>query len=385
MFDKVAHSAYLLVSPNIQRGEPGYWGAKGIIHETCYINRTASDVVVSLRNGLRWSVAKIAINEKDPTTRHYRDFIIRNTYRADKSTFPALQSYLLSHDALTAPSEEFELFKKAFLAQLTGPEIQHIVVHMDYVIKREELNERPHLYVSICDTMLSTTSIVNAEPHPYSTEALMKAGISSMADQYFKDTDIQSGLGVVIELIDNDNSIGSRYMYFGQTTHTLRPTTSLAKTQGVHFTVIDPSKTTPVSSTHMAFGEAEEVLGLYRDKETARIKGDHEGAKKQEIAELTHQANVSKLALQRQQQEAQEKEFEFLRDKQAQDAEILRLQTELHRLRISADHEKVLREDYYDRRSHARRDSTELIKFIPSLIAAGLAIYIGITKFSGNK
>jgi hypothetical protein len=107
----------------------------------------------------------------------------------------------------------------------------------------------------------------------------------------------------------------------------------------------------------------------------------------EEVEGLKHQTAMLQLQLKQMSAEHDQQKYEQLKVELEQkqrlqelEYERQRLEADLQRERLKADTHKARRDDYYDERAHARKDTSELIRFIPVLIAAGLAIYVAIQK-----
>ena len=150
-------------------------------------------------------------------------------------------------------------------------------------------------------------------------------------------------------------------------------------------------------SERVELDQLEEKLGLYKTEEDAITAGNSQILFTNKITELQRQISEDNLKITQTKNEyelellnAKRKMTELeaeLRDKKLEE-EKLKLEFEktrrtydetIMKLKEEAERKKYEREDYYDEKSHRRKESTEYIKMLPALISLA-AVLVAIFK-----
>ena len=77
--------------------------------------------------------------------------------------------------------------------------------------------------------------------------------------------------------------------------------------------------------------------------------------------------------------EYQQRLSEFEKAQKERDYELSRVKHELEMQKYDREHRNRNMQDYYEERSYKRKDTNEFLKWIPTIIGAGLAI-VGIMR-----
>lgn len=351
---------------------------------TTYHNYTGNNITVVTRNDIRFTVKPIL-------DMNMSGFIIREYCTMDGNAalemitlFKRIPEANLTPDMLT--------MKPVFLqhSSLTYPNPVSFVI--ETVITEEAFEEAyGNVYSINKDIMVSKNNLDNAPAHPYSVKELLSPAFKE------KSKDI-NGINFSIEIVDNDNSIAGRIYHLANKLFDILPVKDSSRQTGVYlsFSNIGLDGERVMSGTRYTIEEAEEILGLYKTREEAKAHGDVEGKRKVELAKLTHDLTViqdtNKKELLELESRNREREHEYKNSELAHKNSLLEMEKVLIQVKAEAEQNKLLadqhkiklaeltaersasRQDYYESRSYERKDSSEFFKFIPTAIAAAVAI-----------
>lgn len=388
--------------------------ASGFKRRTCCINYTNVDVTVVDREGLRYVI---------PNTPHRYTgfFVIRTTYEVRREHFDNLSKLFSSMpDELDGDMRELYQFRDQFRSACVDRNNNTVTIHIDTMIEQSALKESHNVYVSSKDIVLSTKSLLDAPAHPFSRNSLLMAKYEQLVTN-------RDGLHFFIEIVDNDDQMSARYMYAYKRLFKVNPHKDPMRENGVYLGVgeTDSNGKAHCEITRLPLAEAGEALGLYPTREEAVAAGDIKSLRQEEISTQTHknlllkmeieqllaahkaaqevirteaaanEARIKKelLDLQTKNQiaenEARIAQSEREQDKIALEERMARMKARFEEDRAFREdqynREKLRREEEYDARSHKRKESLELVKWIPSVIAAVLGIYIAVQKTKSNK
>ncbi len=128
---------------------------------------------------------------------------------------------------------------------------------------------------------------------------------------------------------------------------------------------------------HYRLCEADEKLCLYRSTSDALHFGDAERQHQEDIKRRNEELALQKLELKR---ELQKIEHELTVKKHEIETAKLEYESIKDSLTHARDREQMQDKDYYAKRSQERKDQSEVIKYIPTMITAGLAIVVAVMK-----
>jgi len=371
--------------------------AGDITIRTEYINYLPNDIVVVKRNGLKF---KIKTNPK----LHHTGFIIRTEYCFKASCVLDMIQFLKRNEGKLSPILQ-EMVPK-FMTQSSNGYVHHVTVAVDTTVSNELMTARKgSLYLIDEDTTLTTATIDKAIDHPYANGQHNNAHFEQLAN-------LNNGLAMMLELVDNSSLVPTKIISVLNTLHEIKPIIDNGRADGAYLSVIKAGTDgTPVKVTQQyTIEEAIETLGLYNTKEEAANAGDLEGGRKLEIARLTHELvakqEANKMRVMELEAKAKEREYVY-RDKELlfkeQEIELKKqlhaIEKELISVKSKAELDKIhaditrVREtdsinsrslhnkDYYENRSHERKDTSEMVKFIPALLG-GVAVAAGWFLFA---
>lgn len=293
-----------------------------------------------------------------------------------------------------ATSEGMRALRDAVLSGSVRQRMGQCIAQVSYGVNENDvLQSGGSLYLVNLDVVVSTMQGGYVPHHPFSAEGVRNRLV---ADNETINT--AGTVGYSLQIIDNEDVFGTRYININREIFLIQPQKDPGRNSGVY-----RASTAPVSqhggvgaprADYFTFGEAEELLGLFRSYEDAWVLGDIAAERKRELESLAQQL---KEAQHRQQLERLEREKEF--DEWKRDIEQRRVteesdrKTQEHRWKLEearineassrlkeeqtrVEHLRSIaaleRKDHYEERSYVRKDASEFLKWVPA-IATGLA------------
>lgn len=372
-----------------------------VMIRTGFINYLSYDVTVIMRNGLRHTVPFIP----RPNTED-KVFIIRDTYTIRSSSFEEFKRMATVITNGPVPMPTLQAIEENFYSRYFKGPSTTVHVTIDTNLDSDSITEvKAGVYLTNKDYLISSESLFKAQPHPFSDHTTVVRKFEEMCN-------INSSLNFYVEMIDNENQLGNRYIYLGDIVHEIKTSQDINKATGIYFGTFnrDDEGNINVTTKYLTVKEAEETIGLYKTREEAINKGDAELARKETITRLLHETTLNKIALEEKsnefkvEQERLKNKFTLMEGelnlqnlKLAQELKALesknnildstlkqeRLDSEKRLINLKEEYEhkkneydtKRLRDDdYYSQRSHERKDSSEFIKTLPALIIGGIGL-----------
>ena len=196
-----------------------------------------------------------------------------------------------------------------------------------------------------------------------------------------------NGFNFNIQINDPRNKIGNRYLNISGVVYEIIPDRDPTKMEGV----IVSSNTADKELCHvpMSLEEFEKNIKSYKSFEEAELLGNLEEKAKadlsRELEQLKHNnaTEVEKLKASSLQNQAEadrakqelaaaQTDLKSLEAKHKKEIELINAQ--IDREKSEMDFQSLQRKAYYEERSYDRKDSSELIKFLPMIIGAGLVL-----------
>jgi len=181
--------------------------------------------------------------------------------------------------------------------------------------------------------------------------------------------------GIFLELIDNENNIKSRYIYVAKQLLEIPVRKDPNRPSGVYFTkaAYDRVNDVHINPEFYSYEDSEKELGLYKTKEEANTGGNPELINKNLLAEKEKELVDAKHRL------------ESIVSNNKERINQLETELELKKKETAAikeeyEEKKIKRTDYYEERSSVRKDSNEIVKFIPAVIAGAVAAFAIISS-----
>jgi len=334
-----------------------------------YLNSTGADITITDRDSIPFIIK--------PDYNRDMLLVIQVTYTVGPSTLidPKSLSKLLGK-----PTTEREAWNKTIEEAESGEykTTSNRVLRVTYKISRQTIERHKALYIPELDILVSLYQTNDSMIHPY----------SDLGDRYKlieSDINLRStkSFGYSMYIVSNDGDYGDRYINLGGKVFKVPSTVNHSLQNGVYVcssgdVVGKHSNPTPLSEFY-TFEQAEEQLTLYQSTEEARIHGDLLGS--QEYDRKQQAADLEDLKIQAKKKQLEHEERILAKKREQEETELIRQE-----VLAQQQHERAMRaiadKDYYESRQHARKDSSELIKYIPVVITAGLAIITLIQKYS---
>lgn len=338
---------------------------------TRYFNHTGRTIRMGWRNGAIFDI----IPRSD---RINQTFIVRQELYMSDNLKGAVRNRLLSHEGLQ--SEDFKRFKKLFMECYQKQQVG-VTMKFDYVVFPEMLKEHEGaLYISELDIILSTRQD-NIPLHPFCLEA-----ISRPAERIR--TIAEGGLGVVI--VDNKEMIGPRWVRLMGNVVRIEPTKNSLKPDGIYVTFrgVVESARDDIQDTidYISPDKIEEKGWFFHSFAEARNAPERDAELNYELKELDFQGkrlaattSVTKSEHEIEKLELEAKNAELTRNIEVMERNHRLYEQELQRRYAREDHESKLEQlrsrDFYEHQSSTRKDTSEFVKFLPTLLmGAGAAI-----------
>jgi hypothetical protein len=350
-------------------------GASPIEIKTSYINNLSAPITIVLRSGLKFVVApefSMICNK----------LIIRTEITINNAIKTEVQKIL---SAITdASAVGLKVLRDAYSVQTRTNQHNGVVLIIDYSLNIHELNAvGGTAYYHDLDCVVSLCGINATPAHPCSEDGIKLQLLTSSKN-------VISGFNYSIELIDNNNKFGPRYLNICNNIYKVTTTKDSARKDGAYITTANPVESEITDNAQSVkfyqFEEAEELLGLFKTIEEAKDLGDIATSRKSEMTKLEHNSSILKGELQNAKHEL---EMEIIaRTKESNIIEIERTKhaSEIEKLQKQADHDmKMLREqnkDHYENKSYQRKDESEIIKWVPTVIIGLGAIFMTIKAMS---
>lgn len=337
-----------------------------------YVNNLPVPVTIEWRSGFKFTLPVEPCMESATLIVRVEIFISRMAKKdAEK---------LLSTIEDTA-SKELQNMRKSFSVQIKENTYGGAKIVLDYHITLEELQLRGGtVYYHELDCLVSLFSMDEVPPHPFSQKGMHQQVVTGSPVDHDG-----LGFGYAVEIVDNTAKYGERYLNIHNKIYKVTPKKDYSLRDGVYITsnyaVEGELGVSGVNVRYHPFSDTENLLGLYSTYEDAIALGDPASMRKQEITTLEHELSKNRAVLQQARQE-------FDAQTLTRDQELLRLQSvaEQEKLgREKAEHamdlERQRSKDYFEERSYVRKDSSESIKFLPSVIMGIGAVFLAIKAF----
>lgn len=339
-------------------------GTSAFSIHTHYVNHTGFDVSIALRNGLKLRL---------PNEVNYgkAGFKVRTDIYCDSKTFDSLYRYLMSEEQF--PKQELAAIKQYLDTRMSNEQMNMYrgghLISLWYTLPAEKLKlvRVSECYLPDVDLVISMSKDLGAIHHPYS-----EAGAMDRVAKDFGKQEPGTHLGYLV--VDNSGLNDHLYLRVGSKIYKVKGQCHLDKREGVYIT---DSGTGDIN--YISFDENLAEWGLFRTYAEATELGNKllEETLKKEYAEKEAELVARKMELET---AALKQKMEFEQSKLAikkEEAYLERLHEErrreieleeLRRKNFEAER-KAARDDYYDSRSAARKDSSEALKTIPVLLA----------------
>lgn len=333
-----------------------------------YYNHLNDMVLVVGRDGLPFRLPS--------TGRRDNTFQVRVTYSVDASVGIDPNNVFYHHGSDTA---EGKALKTAIEAIEEKPNYgKRIIFSLDYTVSRDDIvNEGGTLYLPDLDIVISVRKDNSPVVHPYSYTATRYQFMEA-------ETDVNNTerFGYSIYIVSNDGMVNDKYVNIGGVVYRV-PAAENKKLQDGVYLCSDAPVTNNASApmprvVQYTFEDAKEKLKLYDSAEEAEKLGDQLVEREKEIKEL--QVKYREL-----EHDLKIERMEFEREIEEKKREYERLSLDRQEAQARVEYERNIRaqrdKEYYETRSLARKDSSEVVKFIPTIITGSIALAVLLFKY----
>lgn len=392
-----------------------------------YINHMHLPITIQRRDGLPITVAS---NRSHTSS----DFIIRRVLTLKNTALNSAQ-YALTASQLD--NSELEELRRCFKTMENGA-YREAAVMMDYVITWKDLQAKGgSVYHYQLDLAISSKEAANMPPHPYSSRFLNIGGFGDVK-QYAE----QRELNLKIRYVDHSPVASKKYLNIAGKVYCLTPQRDApfsrisARVNGKRTERIYPDyldifysanadphvvDNTGVGHTRVALAEAKETVGLYDTYEEAY---NTEANRKEKLAKLVYEVDYLKAQVAREKAALDQEELRIRADLTREKRELEQLQAKVSREQFEMDTERkaldaqrkvhdeqldkerrehteklaalrderearyraeqLIWKDLYEKRSMERKDNSDLVKLIPTILLSTLTVAAAWMKISSQ-
>lgn len=320
-----------------------------------YINDSDIDVTVKHRNNL-----SIPVYKQLTSRGSIRLFTLRRSYYfRDRHTITHTLTNINNYLGGAENNDEMNIIKHALSKACNSGNISgNLNIVVDHVIDITSLKDNRSLYDKELDIVLSTTENTNNFPHPFSRDG----GRVEEFQDYVRN---KLGTGIFIEIVDNSSLINDRYIYIGKDAVRISVHADSSKEPGIYYTLLDHNRLNDVSivPSYLNYKDAEEKLGIYKTREEALTKGDPDSINKVRLAELSAKELEQKTEI-----------IELKNQQEISKIKYINLKDEYDVLKLKRDEMMDNRKNYYEAISYERKDSHEMLKYLPAIVVSIAAI-----------
>lgn len=343
-----------------------------------YENNSNEDIVIILRNNLPIKVPR-QLNGFNSS----KVFSIKTCY-----TFNSNSSIVDTINAITEVlknyndnNEDLSLIRSVLTSNYNNDRhTSHCNVVIERTIEISYLKQNEIVYMPECDILVCFRNLDLRVPHPFSNNG-------QIISEYHSFVSERKVSGVFIELIDNENNIGNRYMYVAKQLLEIPVRKDPNKKSGVYFTkaINDRVDDIQIQPEFYDFDKSEDYLGLYKTKEEAMTGGNPETVSKTKLKQLEHDLLEAKLDSERDRIDRDEVIEKLRKEVETSKLETIKAKEQAEQTKAARtehyDSRSQRRSDYYEERSYERKDTHEIIKYLPG-IAIGI---IGAVAYVNSR
>ncbi len=327
-----------------------------------YINRTHREVIICERSNLKLVIPAA------PRFGVPQEVIVRVEYWIHEERVKINTELLL--DRMRDLGDHVKVFRQAFSCnEFYGPQFRGVRFCVEYAVDQATLEDyNDSLYYKDIDLLISIADKSECPDHPFSQEA-------EINDAYANVLINQPSLGLNVDIYINDpkNRYGERYVNVFGKVYCIRTVKLFDRKEGIYLSKIVNGKRCDV---YFTFEEAGKEINLFRVEDEALTNGHVDIILKKNLAELENtnlllkkELDASKTILQTKQVELDARKAEL--DKEREEWKAEKEQEDLKRKR---EFERM--KDKYEERSYERKDRSELLKHIPTLIIGLSTVFL---------
>lgn len=338
-----------------------------------FINRTTLPVVIQERIGLSISLPAMPLPEYNNV------FIVRlelDFHSAIRNQVELTLNYLDD-----TASNELKVLKNSFNIKTKERPNGNVTVFLDYPITLQQIKSYGgSVYLKEMDVVVSIMPPGEIPDHPANIKNYDKAMLERL-------TSLDSCLCVSVDVVDNDGTLGTKYMRVGTQVYKITPKVNKSLPNGIYVNTnsevnsgVDPGS----PKTHKLSEDEFQTFGIFSTYDQARSKDD-EADRRTELIKLEHDLHISRnnanLIKADHDKEMLQKETELKRLTMENEKLLETQRVEKARIEAEQDIKMMGVKNYYDSLSYTRKDESEVLKFLPTLILGVGAAFMAFTKF----
>lgn len=344
--------------------------------ETDYINGLSVDVRVVSRLGFEYIIPP------SPGVRG-RGFVVRTVRKRSQRVRVDTSRLDVSKADEKVIDDSLTQTKIDFRGQLATDPVSTEIMRDDFV------SNGGTVYLHNHDIVVSVNPEENLI-HPHSRQAMLDGFMETLPN-----IPAQSVSGYLVRIIDNHRRFGTKFINLNG--RVLRVPAEMVPNfdDGVYVIMVGLSNgdfgSTPAIVDVLSFEEAKEKIGLYDSVDEARALGDRAKAidegYKAERQRLLNDELVYKTKLKDAEKNLKDMEMAWDKEKllheqekRRSEEEIARRKQEQDRLQHELNMVSIRRKDFYEERSLERKDTSEMMKWVPALILAVVGLIVGLRK-----
>lgn len=342
-------------------------------YKVSYVNKSYADITVGMRSGFSYTIPA-------GDDRFGETFIIRVEFALSPNVRIDVEKLL--RQVREDSCAELAAMKHSIVA--SSPKFRNggTLITVDYPITLEELKKYGgSVYYSEIDQVLSLSSGNDVPVHPYSDRG---------RSAYAEDSHGTRSVGFLynLEVVDNENRQGTRFVNINGSVYPLSPVFDYGRREGVYVQThghLDEFNNPTSTRRRVSFAEAGKELGVWQTHEEAVTLGNLE--RKHEIALSERAAEVVRLKNELENVRHERELEKVQRDKERERDDDLRQrhQQQLAMQREAETHALELRrfetKDRFEERAYQRKDTSDIIKVLPSAVVGLGAIAMAMKSF----
>lgn len=347
---------------------------------TSYLNGCKCPVTVVLRSGLALTIS--------PTVnRVVKDFVVKVTYRFGNDVNIDVRKVL--HDVNKDSPKELQVLKEA--VDNCGERGFHgkRTFSVEYSFSESDIGAHGgSIYVPHLDVLMSTLTHHYVPAHPYSCEGVKHRLITT------NETVNNVGVfGYSVKIVDNGGVFGNRFININGQCFKVPVIKNLEMKDGIYVTSSGPVEgdydNCPPRCVRYGFDDTDISVALYRTLEEAKTLGDTLATRQREIEEqaLEVKREENRLKLEHLQRgetikirlhEIETDRMELDVQRKRHEASIESSLADIKKQREELEHIRQMQlleaKSKYEHRSLARKDTSEVVKFLPAILTGGIAL-----------
>ena len=340
--------------------------------EIDYVNNLGVDVVVLDRRGIEFHIpSRFKPSSKQLEFKIYEMFHLQegvslrfNEHERDSDIVKLQQNFL---DSLNYDSKAQRMTRKSLVTMS---------------VKLNDLRDRNNsVYVKEYDIVIYIAKPGYTVLHP--------ATVSQIINGFNLNKTKVNDFEFNIRINDPNNKMGNRWINISGLIYQIIPSRDSTQLEGVVITTSSSDLNGEFVHVPMSIEDFKEKVKTYQSYEEAETFGNLESMTKvqadKELEKLKHDNLIAEqklkgeVAQHKAEAEKVKHDLEITQsDLKAQEAkhkaELELLNIQINREKHNMEFQSLQRKNYYEERSYDRKDSSELIKFLPMIIGAGLVL-----------